>query len=82
MSVHLKHPPVKVESDLLEPVEVYTVMSAETAELIRATLEAEGVPCWIEGEFQAGLVGVLPIGLLVRRQDVEPARRVIATFDH
>lgn len=67
--------------DPAEPVEVYTVTSPETAELIRATLEADGIRCWIEGENQAGLSGVLPIGLYVRNEDVDRAFRVIETFD-
>lgn len=81
MTAEATHTPTR-GVDPLEPVEVYTVMSAETAELIRATLEAENIPCWIEGEGQAGLAGVLPIGLLVRAQDIDRARRIIDTFDH
>ena len=67
--------------DPAEPVEVYTVTSADTAELIRATLESEGVRCWIEGENQAGLAGILPISLFVRQEDLDRAFRVIETFD-
>jgi hypothetical protein len=72
----------KAVLDPSEPVEVYTVTSAETAELIRAILEADGIHCWIEGESQAGLTGILPIGLYVQNKDVDRAFRVIETFDH
>lgn len=76
-----KAPPTKpVDAD--KPVEVYSVTSAETAELIRATMESEGIHCWINGEHQAGLSGVLPIVLTVRNRDVDQAFRVIRTFDH
>lgn len=79
MTTREQQPPIQ---DPDAPVEVYTVTSAETAELIRATLEADGINCWIEGESQAGLAGVLPIVLCVRNRDVDKAFRVIETFDH
>lgn len=78
----LSQGPASRWTDANEAIEVYSVTSPETAELIRATLEADGIHCWISGENQAGLAGVLPIVLSVRNRDVDRAFRVIETFDH
>jgi len=66
----------------MELVEVYTVPDPNVAEIIKATLQSDGISCWIEGENQAGLAGVLSIKLLTRARDADRARRIIATFDH
>ena len=66
----------------MELVEVYTVPDPNVAEIINATLQSDGISCWIEGENQAGLAGVLSIKLLTRAQDADRARRIVATFDH
>ena len=63
-------------------VDVYSVPDANLAEIIKAHLEQEGIACWIEGENQAGLAGILPIRLLVRAGDAERARVIVDTFDH
>lgn len=63
-------------------VDAYSVSDTNAAGMIKAHLEQEGIPCWIEGENQAGLAGILPIRLLVRAVDVERARTVIESFDH
>jgi hypothetical protein len=66
----------------MELVEVYTVPDPNVAEIIKAMLQCDGISCWIEGENQAGLAGVLSIKLLTRARDTDRARRIIATFDH
>lgn len=66
----------------MDLVEVYSVTNANLAEVIKASLQSEGITCWIEGESQAGLAGVLTISLLVRARDADRARRIIDTFDH
>lgn len=63
-------------------VEVYSVPDANLAEIIKAHLEQSDIACWIDGENQAGLAGILPIRLLVRSADVERARVIIESFDH
>ena len=63
-------------------VDVYSVPDANLAEIIKAHLEQDGISCWIEGENQAGLAGILPIRLLVRATDAERARVIIDSFDH
>ena len=63
-------------------VEVYSVTDPNVAEIIKASLQREGISCWIEGENQAGLSGVLSITLLTRAKDADHARRIIASFDH
>ena len=66
----------------MELVEVYTVTDPNVAEIIKATLQQDGISCWIEGENQAGLAGVLSIKLLTRARDADRAIRIIDTFDH
>lgn len=71
--------------DSLEPlslVDVYSVTDPNLAEIIKGTLQREGITCWIEGENQAGLSCVLTIKLLVRAKDADEALRIIDTFDH
>jgi hypothetical protein len=60
-----------------ELVTVYTAREPTLAELIRNELQAEGIPCEVSGENQAGLAGVLKIDLLVRARDAERARTFI-----
>jgi hypothetical protein len=69
-------------STAMQLVEVYTVTDPNVAEIIKASLQREGISCWIEGENQAGLSGVLSISLLTRARDADHAHRIIATFDH
>ncbi len=66
----------------MDLVEVYTVTDPSLAEIIKATLQRDGIACWIEGENQAGLAGVLTISLLTRARDADRARRIVKSFDH
>ena len=63
-------------------MEVYSVTDPNLAEIIKATLQRDGISCWIDGENQAGLSGVLNIKLLTRAKDVDSALRIIRSFDH
>lgn len=61
-------------------VKVYSVPSAETAEIIRNALEEEGIRCAIGNEHQAaltGLGGMLAVEVYVGEHDVEKARALI-----
>jgi hypothetical protein len=60
-----------------ELVTVYTVQEPTLAELIRRELQAEGIPCEVSGENQAGLAGVLKVDVLVRARDSARARSFI-----
>ena len=66
----------------MDLVEVYTVTDPSLAEIIKATLQRDGITCWIEGENQAGFAGVLTISLLTRARDADRARRIVKSFDH
>lgn len=66
----------------MQLVEVYSVTDPNVAEIIKATLQRDGISCWIDGENQAGLSGVLSIKLLTRAKDVDSALRIIESFDH
>ena len=50
-----------------ELVRLTTVKTSGEAEVARLALEAAGIYCQIVGESQAGLAGVLPIKVCVRR---------------
>lgn len=76
-------PTTKPEPQLaMQLVEVYSVNDPNLAEIIKATLQRDGISCWIEGENQAGLAGVLSITLLTRAKDADRATRIIKSFDH
>ncbi len=60
-----------------DPVTVYVLNDPYQAEVIQVALRGEGIPCELDGERQAGLSGVLEIGVLVRAQDADRARRLI-----
>jgi hypothetical protein len=65
-------------NDAHEPVPVLTTHDANEAEVLKAMLEAEGIPAQVEGEHQGGFTGVLQSRLLVRAQDAERAREFLA----
>lgn len=56
---------------------VYTANNAFQAEIVKAALVEAEIPCYIEGEAQGGLAGLLDIRLLVRASDAERARALI-----
>ena len=68
--------------DAQDLVVVYTIKNAATAEIIKNALEAEGIPCGLDNESQAGLTGIFDIKVLVRAADEERARELIETHVH
>ena len=60
--------------DAQDLVTVYTCTNANTAEIIRNALEAEGITAHIDGENQAGLAGILEMRIMVKAADAERAR--------
>lgn len=65
------------EMDRGKLVTVYTLKDPYKAEIIKNALRGEGISCELDGEGQAGLSEVLDIGVLVRAQDADLARRLI-----
>ena len=65
------------ETDGKELVTAYTLKDPFKAEIIKNALHAEGIPCELDGERQAGLSDVFDIGILVRAQDADFARKLI-----
>jgi len=62
-----------------DSVVIYTTSDPYTAQVLRAGLEAEGIPCVVAGENQGGFIGVMPeISLAVPPGLAEKAREVIA----
>ena len=59
--------------------EVFSTDDANEAEILRAALHSEGMKCEIDGQSQAGLVGLgmMEIRLLVRAEDYDRARAYI-----
>jgi hypothetical protein len=64
-----------------EPVTIYTLNDCYEAEIIKTALESEGIRCELDGERQAGLAEVLPIGVIVRAQDADRARKIIVRHE-
>ena len=60
-----------------DPLTVYTLNDPYQAEIIKAALRGEGISCELDGERQAGLSDILEIGVLVRAQDADRARKLI-----
>lgn len=63
----------------LDLVDVYTLKNPAIAEIIKNALEAEGIPCRLDNESQAGLTGIFDIQVLVRAADADRARELIQT---
>ncbi len=64
--------------DHLEPVPVLTTTHPNQAEIVKAALEAEGIPAEVEGENQGGFAGVLSVRVFVRAADADRARAFLA----
>ena len=64
--------------DHLEPVPVLTTTQPGQAEIVKAALEAEGIPAEVEGENQGGFAGVLAVRVFVRAVDADRARAFLA----
>lgn len=60
-----------------ELVRVYTTTDLSEAELLQNALKDEGVRSMLENPHQAGLSGVLQIGILVREEDADRARKIV-----
>jgi hypothetical protein len=67
--------------DDLDLVTVYTIKNAANAEIIKNALEAEGIPCRLDNESQAGLTGIFDIAVLVRAADEARARDLILAHE-
>jgi hypothetical protein len=65
------------ETDRNELVTVHTLKDPYQAEIIKNALRGEGIPCELDGVGQAGLSEILDIGILVRAQDADLARKLI-----
>jgi hypothetical protein len=77
ISLNRMHPMSQDDSDRL--VSAATVKDPTLAEVLRLALDAEGIPCEIDGSGQAGLTGTLPIKLLVKSSDESRAREILGT---
>ena len=63
--------PTEVVARLTNPLE---------AEMLRNALEAEEIACFLEGENQAALAGVLDIRVRVRANDRDRAEQIISEY--
>ncbi|MFO0965676.1 MAG: DUF2007 domain-containing protein [Gemmataceae bacterium] len=63
-------------------VTVYTTNSPIDAEMVKNLLRTEGIHAEAANEMQAGLAGVLQIPVLVRPDDVDRARKLLASHSH
>lgn len=62
-----------------ELVTVFTTTQATEAEMVKNLLEAEGIACEVAGETQGGWSGILEVPVLVKAEDEERARAVLAS---
>lgn len=63
-------------------VPIYSTTNLARAEVIRASLEADGIRCEIENEHQAGMTGVFEVRLFVTDSDEAAARRFITEHEN
>jgi hypothetical protein len=68
--------------DTQDLVSVYTVKTAQQAEIIKNFLHGEGIACRIDGQGQLGLAGILDVALLVHAEDADRARKLILRHEH
>ncbi|WP_437205142.1 putative signal transducing protein [Planctomicrobium sp. SH664] len=67
--------------DADELVAVYETTDVMRAELIRASLDGEGISAFVDNESQAGLSGVLQVHVMVRAADEKVASAYIAELE-
>ncbi|MCP4190342.1 MAG: DUF2007 domain-containing protein [Planctomycetaceae bacterium] len=60
-----------------ELVKVFSTTDASQAEIIKNTLQAEGIEAFVEGENQAGFAGVFEIEVVVPVEQEAAARAVL-----
>lgn len=65
-----------------EPVVVWTSTDPLHAEMVKGTLQSEGIIARLEGASQAGLAGILEVKVLVRAWDADRARRILREHEH
>ena len=63
--------------DANELVEVYSTTMEAEAEVVRSTLEEEGIDSQISGANQGGFAGVLDVKVYVKALDAERARAIV-----
>ena len=66
-------------------IHLVTVLRIEDeveAELIKNRLIENGIQCALDGEHQGGFTGTLPVGILVRENDLEAAKKIIDGMRH
>lgn len=63
-------------------VSVMEIRDYAKAEVIRASLENHGIPCYLENAHQAGFSNILVMRLLVQAADEQAARAFIAEHEH
>lgn len=65
------------------PVTVYTANEPLRAEILRALLADAGIECQVTNGHQGAFAGidVVPVELVVRSEDAEKARELIAAHD-
>ena len=68
---------VKIKTPDTHLVTVYQSSDPIQADLVRDTLDNAGVEAMIDGEYQAGFAGVLPVNVMVRESVADAALAII-----
>jgi len=62
-------------------VTIYTLTDPSRAEIIKGSLESDGIRCELGGDGQAGFTGLWEIDVMVRAEDADRARKIIETHE-
>lgn len=61
---------------------VYSTTHPADAEMVKASLESEGIHAFVDGENHCGLTGVFPVRVCVSRDDAARAEELVAELEH
>ncbi|MBI5711573.1 MAG: DUF2007 domain-containing protein [Candidatus Eisenbacteria bacterium] len=75
--------PAHDEAEWVDLITVLTTDEESQLKVVRSLLEAEGIPCYVQGEVAEETlpVGRLGVQVQVRPQDAESARELLAAKD-
>ncbi len=75
--------PARDEAEWVDLVTVLTTDDESQLKVVKSLLEAEGIPCYVQGEVAEETlpVGRLGVRVQVRPQDAESARALLAAKD-
>ncbi len=64
-----------------DQIPVFETYDASLAEIIRNTLDAHGIPAFVDGDLQAGYTGVFPVRVVVPADRADEALEIVHQTD-